>query len=163
MPQEGVELAEPATSLWSIGLAKSWLLSEGVKDDGLVSDDASRPATKIAAVRNRTKSFLAADLRAAAPYAAERPPTFGSTGTDRLGDADLPSSVRGYAPPRELERSQSRSRGVRLGLASEIKSAGRLLQQLSMKLEAAGVHSRAGSRRPSAAVEGGFLGRGVLA
>ena len=37
-------------------------------------------------------------------------------------------------------------------LASEIKNAGQLLQQLSTRLEAAGFSSRQGSRRPSLAV-----------
>lgn len=37
-------------------------------------------------------------------------------------------------------------------LASEIKNAGQLLQQLSSRLEAAGFSSRQGSRRPSLAL-----------
>ena len=37
-------------------------------------------------------------------------------------------------------------------LASEIKNAGKLLQQLSTRLEAAGFSSRPGSQRPSIAI-----------
>lgn len=65
------------------------------------------------------------------------------------------ASTLGAGVPKDVANPQSERQPFKGGLASEIKSAGRMLQLLSSKLNSVGINSRNGSRRPSSTLEGG--------